>query len=196
MSSRAGNVILYEDFRDQVLNTARAMLKDREIPEAQKEIIAQKIAFSAIKFSILLQDSEKGITFDDSQALSFEGETGPYLEYTYARICSVLKKGKEENSDFQNGDYTLLQDDLEKKLLLQIAQFSDIIQKASATYKPNYIARFALDLAQTFNTYYHSCKIHSDDVNLTNARLRLCQDIAQVFKNAFYLLGIEEVEVM
>jgi arginyl-tRNA synthetase len=92
MSSRAGNVILYEDFRDQLIEQAEALMADREIPAEQKKQTARAVAFGSLKFWILLQDSEKKILFDPEQALSFEGETGPYLQYTYARINSILKK--------------------------------------------------------------------------------------------------------
>jgi arginyl-tRNA synthetase len=92
MSSRAGNVILYEDFRDQLLKQAEEMMQERVIEDEVKKQTARAVAFGAMKFRILLQDSEKKIIFDQEQALSFEGETGPYLQYTYARIASILRK--------------------------------------------------------------------------------------------------------
>ncbi len=95
MSSREGNVILYEDFRDQLLAYAENLMEERNLEEKEKKLTARKVAFAAMKFSILLQDSEKRMTFDETQALSFEGETGPYLQYTAARINSILKKSRE-----------------------------------------------------------------------------------------------------
>ena len=92
MSSREGNVILYEEFRDQLLDQANEMMQERNLPEEEKKQTARAIAFAAMKFAILLQDSEKKMLFDETQALSFEGETGPYIQYTYARINSILKK--------------------------------------------------------------------------------------------------------
>jgi arginyl-tRNA synthetase len=92
MSSREGNVILYEDFRDQLLEQANEMMKERTLPQKEKSQTARAIAFAAMKFAILLQDSEKKILFDETQSLSFEGETGPYIQYTYARINSILNK--------------------------------------------------------------------------------------------------------
>ena len=106
MSSRAGNVVLYEDFRDQLLSKATEMMDSRELPADKKQTIAHQVAFGAMKFGMLLQDSEKGITFDRNQALSFEWESGPYLQYMWARISSILKKAP--NPDFSTLDYSLL----------------------------------------------------------------------------------------
>jgi arginyl-tRNA synthetase len=92
MSSRAGNVVLYEDFRDQLTHQAEALMETRDLPEEEKKLTARAVAFAAMKFAMLLQDSEKRMLFDETQALSFEGETGPYLQYTYARISSILRK--------------------------------------------------------------------------------------------------------
>jgi arginyl-tRNA synthetase len=202
MSSRAGNVVLYEDFRDELLQQAEAMMKDRDIATEQKKLTARAIAFGAMKFRMLLQDSEKKITFDKEQALSFEGETGPYIQYTYARISSLLKKAPTHSASeifresIQKSSHHL-QFSADKQLLLQLAQFPEEVQKAASTYKPNYIARFCLDTAQLFNTYYHHYQIIDEsNPELTQARLLLIQAVQQVLKNGLELLGIDTVESM
>lgn len=198
MSSREGNVILYEDFRDTLLQHAKTLLQDRSLPASDKPEIARKIAFAAMKFSILLQDSEKRITFDETQALSFEGETGPYLQYTLARLQAILNKRATiatETPDLTelSSHYT----NAEIPLLLHLAQFPDAVQKAAQSYKPNYIARYALDLAQLANAYYQKHKILDEaQPMLTTARILLIQGVVQVGINAFALLGIEEVQQM
>lgn len=195
MSSRAGNVVLYEDFRDDLLAKAQEMVANRDLPAEKKAEIAHDVAFAAMKFGMLLQDSEKGITFDKQTALSFEGETGPYLQYMYARMCSIFKKAehlKDEKSDF-----SLLKSESEKALLLQLASFPDLVQKSALEYKPNIVARFALSLAKQFASYYHEVKIlDENNLSLTVSRLALLKAIQQTMKNALNLLGIETPESM
>ena len=195
MSSRAGNVVLYEDFRDQLLSKATEMMDSRELPSDKKQSIAYQVAFGAMKFGMLLQDSEKGITFDRNQALSFEWESGPYLQYMWARISSILKKAP--NPDFSTLDYSLLTTKEEKSLILLLASLPDLVQKSAQEYKPNTIARFALALAKQFSSYYHSTKILDDQNQAqTNARLCLLVLIHQTLQNALNLLGIELPESM
>lgn len=195
MSSRAGNVILYEDFRDMLLEKAESMMADRDIPAEEKKETARKIAFWAMKFGMLLQDSEKKIIFDKETALSFEWETGPYLQYTTARMSSILRKN-QWNLDWAN-NRDLLSSDEEKALILKLAWFEEEVQKAANEYKPNYVARRCLDVAQLFNSYYHNHKIiDENNEELSKMRLILLQSILQVMKNALNLLGIEAVESM
>lgn len=195
MSSRAGNVVLYEDFRDQLLAKSEEMMASRDLPQDQRTQIASQVAFGAMKFGMLLQDSEKGITFDRNQALSFEWESGPYLQYMWARISSIIKKA--QISDFSDIDYDLLNLEAEKNLMLLLATFPDLVQKAAQDYKPNVIARFALMLAKQFSSYYHSAKILDDaQPQLTKARLGLLFAIRQTLSNALNLLGIQLPESM
>ena len=195
MSSRLWNFVLYEDFRDQLLEKAEWMVADRDIPEDEKKETARKIAFGDMKFGMLLQDSEKRIIFDQQTALSFEGETWPYLQYTTARMSSILRKNQW---DFDwNVNYSLLNTDEEKALLLKLSSFEEDVQKAANEYKPNYIARRCLDVAQLFNSYYHNYKIIDEsNVEVSKARLHLLQSILQVMKNALNLLWIDAVESM
>lgn len=193
MSSRAWNVILYEDFRDDLLAKAKEMVASRDILEEQKAKIARDVAFGAMKFGMLLQDSEKWILFDKQQALSFEGETWPYLQYMYARMCSIFKKAGEVSKDI---DYSLLTTDAEKGLLLLLASFPELVQKSADEYKPNIIARFALNLAKQFSSYYHQSKILDGDKGVSAARLALLWALQQAMKNALTLLWIETPESM
>ena len=195
MSSRAGNVILYEDFRDQLIEKSESMVADRDIPTEEKKQTARKIAFWAMKFGMLLQDSEKRIIFDQQTALSFEWETWPYLQYTTARMASILRKNIWDVS--WSVDYSLLDSDEEKAILVKLAWFEEEVQKAANEYKPNYIARWCLDVAQLFNSYYHNHKIIDEsNVELSKARLHMLQAILQVMKNALNLLWIYAVESM
>lgn len=142
---------------------------------------------------MLLQDSEKGLTFDWEQALSFEGETGPYLQYMYARMVSLLAKAQET----QKPDFALLTLEIEKSLLLQLASFPSLVAKSADEYKPNIIARFALGLAKHFSSYYHQAKILDETAPALSAtRLTLVRAIQTTLKNALTLLGINTPSTM
>lgn len=199
MSSRDGNIILYEDFRDELLENATELVADRELDEKQKQEIIRKVSFSAMKYAMLLQDSEKRIIFDKEKALSFTGETGPYIQYTYARCSSILKKTSPLQRGIEGVDYSLLTTSEEKNILVHLAQFSKIIQKASKEYKPNYVARYLLELAKLFNNYYQKHKVIQEDEDkktLQNTRISLIQAIQQVIANGLELLGIDTIEEM
>lgn len=190
MSSRAGNVVLYEDFRDELLSKAQEMVAERDLPQEEKKEIARQVAFGAMKFGMLLQDSEKGILFDKQQALSFEGETGPYLQYMTARMSSLLQK----SVDFAlpESDFSLLTLESEKSLLLHLSTFPEVVRRAALEYKPSGVARFALTLAKEFSKYYHQAKIlDEENLPLSSARVALVRSIQTVLKNALDLVGIE-----
>ncbi|PID34778.1 MAG: arginine--tRNA ligase, partial [candidate division SR1 bacterium] len=146
------------------------------------------------------QDSEKRIIFDKEKALSFAGETGPYLQYTYARCASILKKScHSEGNEESSIDYSLLSNDEEKAILIHLAQLEKTVQKSANEYKPNYIARYVLELAKLFNSYYQKHKIIQEDPTqkpLEHARLALVKATQQVIANTCDLLGIEVVEEM
>ena len=189
MSSRAGNVILYTELRDKLLVEAEKMMEWRNIPDDKKSQIARSVAFAAMKFDMLLPDAGKKILFDSEAALSFEGETGPYLQYTHARCCSLLKKW---NLDISNIDYSDF-DEQEKWILIHLAQFQDFILKAAKEYRPNYVARYLLDLSKLFNSYYNTT---SKKLVESNSWLALVNSVKQVLANGLSILGIDAPEEM
>lgn len=193
MSSRAGTVIPYQVRRDNAISTAKWLLTDRDIQN--KDQIAEMVAFAALKFSMLLQDTYKKIRLDMWTALSFEWETGPYLQYTYARCGSVLRKAKyNEGMDI---DYSLLTQDNERLLCLRLSEFADTVAKAADEYKPSLVARYILELTREFNSYYHDTKILVDDDAATSeARLTLVRSVQQVLKTGLWLLWIQAPEKM
>lgn len=189
MSSRAGNVILYTELRDKLLVEAEKMMEWRNISDDKKSQIAKSVAFAAMKFDMLLPDAGKKILFDSQAALSFEWETGPYLQYTHARCCSLLKKW---NLDFSNIDFADF-DDQEKWILIHLAQFQDFILKAAKEYRPNYVARYLLDLSKLFNSYYNTT---SKKLVESNSGLALVNSVKQVLANGLSILGIDAPEEM
>lgn len=195
MSSRAGNVILYEDFRDELLEKANELIKERNIDEETKKTIAHDVTFAAMKYAMLLQDTEKKIIFDKEQALSFVGETGPYIQYTYARCNSILNQARYQITDKISRDK--LDTEEEKQILVYLAQFNEAVQKAASEYKPNHIARYVLDLSKLFNNYYQKHKVIQDtDKELEIARLSLLFCVQQTLHNGLSLLGINTPKVM
>lgn len=189
MSSRAGNVILYTELRDKLLAEAEKMMEWRNIPAEKKSQIAKSVAFAAMKFDMLLPDAGKKILFDSQAALSFEWETGPYLQYTHARCCSLLKKW---NLDVSNIDYSDF-DEQEKWILIHLAQFQDFILKAAKEYRPNYVARYLLDLSKLFNSYYNTT---SKKLVESNSWLSLVVSVKQVLANGLSILWIDAPEEM
>ncbi len=190
MSSRGWNVILYTQLRDQLLQEADKMIHDRNIPSDQKELITNQVAFWAMKFDMLLPDASKKILFDPNEALSFEWETWPYIQYTHARCSSLLKKWK---LDIQNINFNNLFDKYEKNLLIHLAQFSDYVSKAAEEFRPNYVARYLLDLSKLFNSYYNNT---DKKITENNSSLALVFCIRQVISNGLKILWIESPDEM
>lgn len=190
MSSRKGTIISYHKRRDDAIAQAMTLLEWREIENKQQ--VAHGVAFGALKFSMLLQDTYKKIRLDMDKALSFDGETWPYLQYTYARLTSLLKKGEHKPSS----ETTWLGTPEEHALLLQLSQFGDSVIHAVAERKPSIIARYTLELCRLCNSYYSNTTIISEDKQTTQARLQLISAIQQVLGNGLRLLWIETLEQM
>lgn len=189
MSSRDGNVILYTELRNQLLAEADKMIKDRNLPADKKQTIARQVAFWAMKFDMLLPDASKKILFDPNEALSFEWETWPYIQYTHARCSSLLSKWDFDLwQNIETLNYEELSQDYEKNLLMHISQFSDTISKAAEEYRPNYVARYLLELAKFFNSYYNN----TDKKIVENkSSLALVACVKQVLSNWLSILWIE-----
>ena len=191
MSTRKGNLVLLEDFMEEAVNKAGEELKNRYNKIDQKA--AKIIAYGAVKFGILKVSPEKNVVFDWQQALSFEGETAPYIQYAYARISSILKKGKKINL---KSDLKLLKEKEEAELIRLISNFTEIVSKSTNELKPHLIAAYIYSLAQKFNEYYHLHQILKADKNTRDARILLISAVKQVLKNGLNLIGIDVLERM
>lgn len=196
MSSRAGQVILFEDFLAQVKAQAEQETKKRHHnwPEKKIKKIAGKITLSAIKFNLLKVGNNSIIEFDIDEALSFDGFSGPYLEYTLSRISSVFKKAKSKLG--AKIDYSQLKTDLEKELILKIAVFPEVVGEAVKDYASSEIAKYLFELAKLFSNFYQTLPILSAEKEMSQARLNLIGAIRQVLINGLELLGIEAMEEM
>ncbi len=200
MASRLGNVIAYDDLRDQTIKKVLAEMAKRNPRLKNKEEVAKKVALGALKFSLLQVDRLKSIKFDWQQALSFEGNSGPYLQYTYARIKSIERKAKKNrNTKTQKHkiDYGLLSNVAEVRLIKTLGKFEEAISNAGESYQPAVIANYLLDLAAEFNHFYHQCQVlDPEHLEISRARLVLITKVAEVLEQGLDLLGIEVVEEM
>ncbi len=198
MSSRAGNVILYEDLRDEVFTSLKKETTDRhsDWSEEQVEKTVYVLTQAVLKFTMQKHESNKIITFDMKEAMSFEGYSAPYILYAVARINSLLRKEKGIRNK-EKVDTNLLVQLEEKKLLLLMGEYSEVVEKALENYNPSTIARYCFELAQAFNDFYNKHSILSaEDQDLVNVRLTLSGAVGQVLTSSLKLLTIEVVEEM
>lgn len=191
MSSRKGNVITGESLLYDVTDMAHEVVKDRDLPESEKRNIAEKVAVGAIKYSILKQSAGKNIIFDPKQALSFEGDSGPYLMYAYTRAQSVLEKAHV--AGVQAGDGTPLATATGLERLLY--RFPEVITRATENYEPHHIVTYLIELAGVFNSWYAQEKI-LDDTEYAPYKLALTKSFALTMQKGLWLLAIPTLEKM
>jgi arginyl-tRNA synthetase len=192
MSTRKGTVVLLEDFMKEALEKAALEIKKRH--GAGKKENARKIAYGAIKYAILKVSSEKNVIFNWEQALNFEGDSGPYLQYAYARISSILRKykGKVE----ERIDFSVLKSKEEIELIKSLGQFPDILKHATEELKPHIIASYLYNLSSQFSMFYNACPVLKAEENVKRARLVLIECVQKILKNGLGILGIDVLERM
>ena len=196
MASRIGNVVLFQDFYQQIINKAKMETSKRHEDWPAKKIsrVAEQIALSAMKFNMLKVSNNSVIIFDIDEALSFEGFSGPYIQYTCSRINSVLKKaGFSVSADVNQ---VKLNSDLEKELLLKLASWPEIVEAAAQSYEPSEIAKYLFELSRLFSTFYQQVPILSSPTGLKEARLALIDSIRKVLINGLAILGLEPLDQM
>lgn len=194
MSSRTGENILYSDFMKEMIDFSKKQIKKRDakISKTELEKRALKISVAAIKYSMLKQSANKNIIFSKEDALNFEGDSGPYLLYSYARANSILKKAK--NHVEKKSNYTEEIEDEEIKLIKFLAQFPEIVASARKNLNPSQIANYSYKIAQSFNEFYHACPVI--DSKNEDFRKKIVQSFIFTMKNSLDLLGIEVLEKM
>lgn len=193
MSTRNGTVVLLEDFMREILEKTKQELAKRDNGEVDEEK-AKKIAYGAVKYTILKGSCEKNVIFDLEKSLSFDGDTSLYIQYNYARINSILQKADYENIEKQN-KYHLLNAEPEIALIQKLEEFKNIIAKVTEKLTPNLIANYAYELTKQFSSYYHDYSIlNAETEELKNMRLQLANATATVIKTSLNLLGIDTVD--
>lgn len=194
MKSREGTIVDADNIIADMktLASKEVVMRHKELKKKEIEKRSKVIGLGALKFFMLKTDANKDMTFNPKESISFEGETGPYVQYVYARIASIIRKyGKKVESKV---DFKLFGDD-EKILIKFLFNFSNIIAESSK-YKPSIICRYLLDLTQCFNEYYHKVPILKVDEDLMKARILLIYCVKEIIKSGLNLLDIEVLEEM
>jgi arginyl-tRNA synthetase len=198
MATRKGEAIKLDDVLKQTIAKAKKAIEDKNPTLKNKDKVASQVAIGAIIFGDLMNDRIKDVVFDWDKILDFEGDTGPYLQYTCARACSILRKAKEQklvpNSKV---DFSKLTGGAEQRVIKLLSEFGDKIDEALVHYKPHIVAQYLLELARAFSEFYHASPVLQEaDEQTKKARLLLVDCARQVLKNGLSLLGIEAPEEM
>jgi arginyl-tRNA synthetase len=199
MKSREGKIIDADDLIDEMIELAAGEIRKRNEKLSQREVRkrATKIGVGAIKFYLLSVRPEQDITFDPEKSISFDGATGPYCQYAYARIQGILDNAANKGITLQACDFSLLGNNEELQLIQRIIQFPQEIIYAANEYNPSRIANYAFETARIFNQFYQEHRVISEEnVELMKARLRLIKATAVVLKKSLNLLGIEVLDKM
>ncbi len=193
LSSRHGNVIYAEDILNEAVQKIKVIIEEKNPDLPDKEEVSKQVGIGAVLFNDLYNQRIKDVVFDWDKLLNFDGETGPYVQYTYARAASVLRKVGPFD---QSIDADVLTDDLSMTLLKEIERYPAVIREAAEKYEPSVVARYAVDLAQAFNKFYHDCQINVSESTIRNTRANLVFITKSVLKDALSLLGISCPEQM
>ena len=199
MKSREGKVVDADDLIDEMRATAKQISQElgklEGYTDTDKEAIYSTIGLGALKYFILKVDPKKRILFDPQASVDFQGNTGPFIQYTYARIQAILRKSSPESQPEVPKSYVL--HNKEKSLLKQLQLFPDVVQQAAANYSPALVANFSYDLVKEFNSFYQNVSIlGADSAVEISFRVQLSKAVADTVKNAFSLLGIKVPERM
>jgi arginyl-tRNA synthetase len=196
MSSRTGEVITAESLIDTISEMVFEKIKDREFDVEEKKVIAEKVAVGAIKYSILKSSAGSDIIFDFDKSISFEGDSGPYLQYSYARAKSVIRKSQELGlaiSDGMTVPKDLALGNLEKKLY----RFDEVVSRSADELEPHYVTNFLTEIAGDFNSYYgNNVIVDEKDLAMTAYRISLTHAFANVMKKGMEILAIPVLERM
>ena len=195
LSTRNGNIVYAEDILKEAIERVENLIKEKNPNLSNKEEIAHKVGVGAVIFHDLYHQRIKNVDFSWNDILNFEGTTGPYIQYTYARIKSILRKyGKIEIE--KNINHTILTDNITFSLVKVLLQYEDIIVNASQKYEPSIIAKYLITLTSAFNRFYHEYPILNSIKEERNARILLVDIVQKVIQDACDLLGIECPEEM
>jgi arginyl-tRNA synthetase len=165
--------------------------------DEEKEHIYHIVALGALKYFILKVDPKKTMTFNPEESIDFNGNTGPFIQYTYARIQSILRKAKETGIAIPVKAETTVVNDKERSLLKIISLFPGVVKEAGTAHSPAIVANYVYDLVKEFNSFYHDHSILNEpDLSIRDFRLAVAQTVGKIIRNGFSLLGIEVPERM
>ena len=204
MKSREGTVVDADDLMDEMIETARAtsaeLGKLDGLSKEEQDEIMRIVGMGALKYFILKVDARKNMTFNPKESIDFNGNTGPFIQYTYARIRSIMRKAAEEGIRLESNLYADEKSQISEKeigLIQMLNGFQDVVHQAADDYNPSVIANYCYDLAKEFNQFYHDFSImHEPSRELKLFRLVLAQNVGKILKLGTGLLGIELPERM
>jgi arginyl-tRNA synthetase len=193
MKSREGTVVDADELMDDMIQTAQERTEElgkvEGFTEEEKKDLYNMIGMGALKFFLLKVEPKKRLLFDPNESIDFQGHTGPFIQYTHARICSILAKADYKNKISEQ--YSKALKALEKDLIVNLAKYPDVIASAAREYSPAHIANYVFELAKLFNKFYHEESILKvDDLQVRNFRLDLASATATTLNKAMKLLGI------
>jgi arginyl-tRNA synthetase len=199
MKSREGTVVDADELIDAMVATAREtsleLGKLADVPKEEQQRLFHMVGLGALKYFILKVDPKKTMLFDPKESIDFNGNTGPFIQYTYARTCSVLRKAQEQQAEANPA--AAMPGEREVELIKNMADFPQVVAQAGIEYSPALVANYAFDLAREFNQYYHDVSIlKEEDAAVRQQRLALLQQVGKTLKTAMDLLGIELPERM
>ena len=193
LSTREGHVVYLEDLLRRAQEKALQIIREKSPNLENKEEAARQVGVGAVVYSTLQNSRIKDIDFWWDRALSFDGETGPYVQYTHARCCSVLRKTPE---NLPAPDYAALSDDESQALLRLLSRFPEAVSEACLRNEPSIVTRATTEIAKAYNKFYYEHRILDDDPAVTAARIALTQASQQVIKTGLYLIGVAAPERM
>ena len=201
MKSREGTVVDADDLMDEMVATARAIAeeqgKGKDMPAEEAAEVARRVGLGSLKYFILKVDPRKNMTFNPKESIDFNGNTGSFIQYTYARIRSLLRKAEELGIALPATFAGLTISTKEQELIAKIAEYADIVEEAARTYSPAVIANYVYDLVKEYNQFYHEFSIlKEENEELRAFRLALSEVVARTIASGFSLLGIEMPERM
>ena len=197
-STRKGNVIRLEQLLDEGKKRALEVIEEKNpsLSDVEKNNIAEVVGVGAIKYADLSQNRQSPIIFEWDKVLSFEGNTAPYLQYSYARIQSIKKKAEEMGKVITADTKIVIKDKIERNLVTFLTLFPTMVLKAGETYKPNLLTDYLFDLAKKFNTFYNACPILNQEDEVLLSRLLIADRTAEILRQGLDLLGIKTVDRM
>ena len=195
MSTREGNVIKLEDLLNEAIQRAKKIIEEKNPDLENKEDIATKVGIGAVIFNDLYNSRVKDEIFDWDMLLNFQGETGPYMQYIYVRTKSLMAKANYV-PDITKVNFSLLKEDEAVEIIKALYNFQDTILASAEKNEPSIIARYLINLAQKFSTFYNNNKIITEDKDVQEARLYLTYAVGNVLKTGAELLGMEMPDKM
>ena len=201
MKSREGTVVDADDLMDEMVATARAIAeeqgKGKDMPAEEAAEVARRVGLGSLKYFILKVDPRKNMTFNPKESIDFNGNTGSFIQYTYARIRSLLRKAEELGIALPATFAGLTISTKEQELIAKVSEYADVVEEAARTYSPAVIANYVYDLVKEYNQFYHEFSIlKEENEELRAFRLALSEVVARTIAAGFSLLGIEMPERM